>query len=327
MGNALLQNSFDEPSIPPSNNIFFPTHGRAERFFRMNTLFPNRNSVRTRFWRRRGQTRQIRAALSGGQYRVEQLEPRYLLTAAPSAYDTVSADWFETVAEPTFSVESATGSSATDWVGGLSDDNDSMNSEPNGWIVRLSPSVLQTMSQVTDAIGLFSSAPGLRVLGGLGLPGQLLLESSACSSETLSYLEGQGFVSSFEPDLPISVSTFSATSAPNDPRYGDLYGLHNTGQSGGTVDADIDAPEAWQVSTGSRDIIVGVVDTGIDYNHPDLAANMWVNPGEIAGNGIDDDGNGFVDDVHGYDFANDDGDPFDDEGHGTHCCGNYWWRR
>ena len=70
-----------------------------------------------------------------------------------------------------------------------------------------------------------------------------------------------------------------------------------------------------------RDIIVGVVDTGIDYNHPDLAANMWVNPGEIAGNGIDDDGNGFVDDVHGYDFANDDGDPFDDEGHGTHCAG------
>ena len=287
----------------------------------MNTFFPNRNLVRTRFWRRRGQTRQIRAFLSCGQYRVEQLEPRHLLTAAPSSYDTVSADWFETIAEPTYSVESSTGSSATDSVGGLSDDSGSTNSEPNGWIVRLSPSVLQTMSRVTDAIGLFSSAPGLRVLGGLGLPGQLLLESSACSSEILSYLEGQGFISSFEPDLPISVSTFSASSAPNDTRYGDLYGLHNTGQSGGTVDADIDAPEAWQVSTGSRDIIVGVVDTGIDYSHPDLAANMWVNPGEIAGNGIDDDGNGFVDDVHGYDFANDDGDPFDDEGHGTHVAG------
>ncbi len=257
----------------------------------------------------------------GGQYRVEQLEPRYLLTAAASGYGTVSADWFETIAEPTYSVESSTGSSATDSIGVLSDDSGSMNSEPNGWIVRLSPSVLQTVSRVTDAIGLFSSAPGLRVLGGLGLPGQLLLESSACSSEILSYLEGQGFISSFEPDLPISVSTFSAQSTPNDPRYGDLYGLHNTGQSGGTVDSDIDAPEAWQVSTGSRDIIVGVVDTGIDYNHPDLAANMWVNPGEIAGNGIDDDGNGFVDDVHGYDFANDDGDPFDDEGHGTHVAG------
>ena len=61
---------------------------------------------------------------------------------------------------------------------------------------------------------------------------------------------------------------FQLQSTPNDPRYGDLYGLHNTGQSGGTIDADIDAPEAWQVSTGSRDIIVGVVDTGIDYTHP-----------------------------------------------------------
>ena len=287
----------------------------------MNILFPNRNSVRTRFWRRRGQARQTQAALTGGQYSVEQLEPRYLLTAAPSGYETVSADWFETVAEPSFSIESSLGSSATDQFGALGDESSSTNFEQNSWIVRLSPSVLQTVSRVSDAIGLFSSAPGLRVLGGLGLPGQLLLESSACSSEILSYLEGHGFVSSFEPDLPISVSTFSATSTPNDPRYGDLYGLHNTGQSGGTIDADIDAPEAWQVSTGSRDIIVGVVDTGIDYTHPDLAANMWVNPGEIAGNGIDDDGNGFVDDVHGYDFANNDGDPFDDEGHGTHVAG------
>ena len=69
----------------------------------MNILFPNRNSVRTRFWRRRGQARQTQAALTGGQYSVEQLEPRYLLTAAPSGYETVSADWFETVAEPSFS--------------------------------------------------------------------------------------------------------------------------------------------------------------------------------------------------------------------------------
>ena len=287
----------------------------------MSSLFPNRNSARTHFWRRRGQPRQIREVFSNGRYRIEQLEPRHLLTAAPLNYDTVSADWFETIAEPTFSVDSSSGSSATDVVSKVSDDVGSKDSESNSWIVRLSPSVLQTVSQVTDTVGLFSSASGLRVLGGLGLPGQLLLESSACSSEIFSYLEGLGWVSSFEQDLPISVSTFSATSSPNDPRYGDLYGLHNTGQSGGTPNADIDAPEAWSVSTGSRDVIVAVVDTGIDYNHPDLAANMWVNPGEIAGNGVDDDGNGFVDDVHGYDFVNNDGDPFDDQGHGTHCAG------
>jgi subtilisin family serine protease/PKD repeat protein len=108
---------------------------------------------------------------------------------------------------------------------------------------------------------------------------------------------------------------------PNDPMYPQLWGLNNIGQTGGTIDADIDAPEAWGVQTGSQDVVVAVIDTGVDYNHPDLSANIWTNPGEIPGNGIDDDGNGFIDDVHGYDFANNDGDPLDDHGHGTHVAG------
>jgi subtilisin family serine protease len=106
----------------------------------------------------------------------------------------------------------------------------------------------------------------------------------------------------------------------NDPMLGEQWGLHNVGQSGGTADADIDAPEAWGVHTGSSEVVVGVIDTGIDYDHVDLAANIWSNPGEVE-NGLDDDGNGYVDDVRGWDFVNDDNDPWDDHYHGTHTGG------
>ncbi len=108
---------------------------------------------------------------------------------------------------------------------------------------------------------------------------------------------------------------------PNDPSFSQLYGLHNTGQTGGTPDADIDAPEAWDLSTGSSSVVVFVIDTGGDYNHEDLSANRWVNPNEIPGNGIDDDSNGWVDDIYGIDTFNNDSDPRDDNGHGTHVAG------
>ncbi len=108
---------------------------------------------------------------------------------------------------------------------------------------------------------------------------------------------------------------------PNDPSFSSMYGLNNSGQTGGTIDADIDAPEAWNIATGTRRTIVAVIDTGVDYNHQDLAANMWRNTGEIAGDGIDNDNNGYADDIYGYDFANNDADPMDDNGHGTHVSG------
>jgi subtilisin family serine protease len=112
-----------------------------------------------------------------------------------------------------------------------------------------------------------------------------------------------------------------AIGIPNDTRFDDLWGMHNTGQTGGTADADIDAVEAWDTFTGSHDVVVAVIDTGVDYNHVDLVDNRWVNEGEIPGNGVDDDGNGYIDDVYGYDFAYDDGDPMDVQSHGTHCSG------
>ncbi|MEJ5258791.1 MAG: S8 family serine peptidase [Anaerohalosphaeraceae bacterium] len=109
---------------------------------------------------------------------------------------------------------------------------------------------------------------------------------------------------------------------PNDTYFGQLWGLHNVGQSGGTFDADIDAPEAWNLSVGNQNIVVAVIDTGIDYTHPDLQANLWVNTAELNGSpGVDDDGNGLVDDIYGYDFGDWDSDPMDEDGHGTHVAG------
>jgi subtilisin family serine protease len=120
-----------------------------------------------------------------------------------------------------------------------------------------------------------------------------------------------------EPDYIVHASL-----TPTDPGYSLLWGLHNTGHTGGLADADIDAPEAWDISVGSRSVLVGVIDTGIDHTHPDLAANMWINPGEIAGNGIDDDANGYVDDTRGWDFLNNDNNPVDNDlYHGTHVAG------
>lgn len=110
---------------------------------------------------------------------------------------------------------------------------------------------------------------------------------------------------------------------PNDPQFGTQWGLHNTGQSGGTPDADIDAPEAWEISTGGvtvfgDTIVVAIVDGGCQLNHPDL--NYWYNWNEIPGNGIDDDGNGYVDDYRGWNAYNNSPN-VPSNSHGTHVSG------
>ena len=151
-----------------------------------------------------------------------------------------------------------------------------------------------------------SLVPGLREVE---LPGGVGVQAA------LAAFEADPQVLYAEPDYRVS-----AMATPDDPRFAEQWGLNNTGQQGGTPDADIDAPEAWDVTTGGNDALIAVIDTGVDYNHPDLAANMWHNPADPL-DGVDNDGNGIVDDYYGADFVNNDGDPMDDYGHGTHVAG------
>ncbi|MDP9021304.1 MAG: S8 family serine peptidase, partial [Actinomycetota bacterium] len=118
------------------------------------------------------------------------------------------------------------------------------------------------------------------------------------------------------------------TLTASDAGFAHLWGLHNTGQTisgrAGVDDVDVDAPEAWAITDGAPETIVAVIDTGVDIGHPDLAPRVWHNPGEEAGNGVDDDHNGLVDDVTGWDFANDDASVYDSpdaDWHGTHVAG------
>jgi len=146
----------------------------------------------------------------------------------------------------------------------------------------------------------------------LGLSGVYKMEFSE-KEDINSVIKDYGKLSNVEYVEPNYI--FHNCTLPNDSYFGWQWALNQAN------DHDIDAPEAWDIETGSSDVIIAVIDSGVDYTHPDLADNIWVNKDEIPGNGIDDDGNGFVDDVRGWDFVNNDNDPLDDFGHGTHCAG------
>lgn len=136
--------------------------------------------------------------------------------------------------------------------------------------------------------------------------------------DAIERFRASGAVDYAEPDYIVRGGAL-----PTDPNFVNQmqWGFHNTGQNGGLNDADIDAPEGWEVRTSASGIVVAVIDTGVRYTHEDLAPNMWRNPNEIPNNGIDDDGNTFIDDVHGMDSIKNSGFPLDDNGHGTHVAG------
>ena len=133
-------------------------------------------------------------------------------------------------------------------------------------------------------------------------------------------LENNPFIDKVMPDTKVS-----RRNIPDDAQFNQQWALQNTGQSGGTIDADIDAPEAWDLSTGGvtplgDTIVVAIVDGGMLLTHADLIPNLWTNWGEIPGNGIDDDNNGYIDDIHGWNAYSSNGS-IPSDGHGTHVAG------
>lgn len=192
------------------------------------------------------------------------------------------------------------------------------NYVPNHVIVGVAPGYTSPDSAINS---LTAMVPGTetRALGDYGVFLMKLPEGRTVPS-AISLLTGQPGIRYAEPDFILEWDA-----VPNDPNYSRMWGMRNTGQTvngvAGTAGADISAEAAWDSTTGSSNVIVAVVDSGVDYLHPDLTANMWVNRGEIAGNGRDDDNNGYIDDVNGFDFASFDADPMDFVGHGTHVAG------
>ena len=198
---------------------------------------------------------------------------------------------------------------------------------PGEVIVRFRDRVARTVSTraVTDIGAAMVAGP----IAGYGVakagPG-------TSTDALIAALEADPSVAFAEPNLLRYLTVI-----PNDPGFADQWGLNNVAQAHpvtdssstrqGTTDADINAVEAWDTQRGSAETIVAIMDSGVDTSHPDLAGNLWINPGEIAGNGLDDDGNGYTDDINGWDFADNDSSLLHPQGrytgwdHGTHVAG------
>jgi subtilisin family serine protease len=183
---------------------------------------------------------------------------------------------------------------------------------PGEVLVRYKSHVSTSSSRALD---LEQTAETRRVFGRIGVH-HLKLPAGLSVEQAIEVLRAD---SSFEYVEPNYIR-YAAQTIPDDTHFDELWGLHNDGTSG-TEDADIDAPEAWDIATDCGSIVVAVIDSGVDYGHPDLNDNIWSNPGEIPGDGIDNDLNGYVDDVQGWDYVGDDNDPGDMNSHGTHVAG------
>jgi len=186
--------------------------------------------------------------------------------------------------------------------------------------------------RVTAAnVGATLQAANLRVVKELSVPSRWALldslpqapqtppgEEARALRDRIDQLRQSGQFESVEPDYVRQLNLLPPDTFFQD---GTLWGLRNTGQSGGVAGADINVTNAWDITVGNTNVIIAVLDSGIRYDHVDLAGQMWRNPGEIAGDGIDNDGDGFIDNVFGINALTGSGDPNDDNGHGTHVAG------
>lgn len=182
---------------------------------------------------------------------------------------------------------------------------------PGEYVVKLKTSVaadkasLQTLSNVLGAYVKSTIADDNIVV--------IKRASFEKTTSAVSILSENPLVEIVEPNYIYRIKR-----TPNDPLFPRLWGMSNSGHPG----IDIGAEKAWDITTGSKDVLVAVIDTGINYNHPDLKDNVWVNEAELNGvTGVDDDGNGVIDDIHGFNAIDGSGDPLDDHGHGSHCSG------
>lgn len=246
----------------------------------------------------------------GSGAELEQLEPRQMLDGTPTVPSTSSSRFVN---------------SPLEWQG-----VHYANWSQGSWIVTFNND--QSMAQATARARQIATALGVNAIQvqptALGRFARIQTSDRITESALAAAKAQFSYLHNVEPDL---LNTVSRT--PNDATFAQQWPLRNIGQQAdssgtGTPGADINATSAWDITTGSHRVVVAVLDTGIDLTHPDLVANLWTNPGEIPGNNIDDDGNGFVDDVHGWDFVGDgqgngDSNPTDPatQGHGTAVSG------
>jgi thermitase len=195
--------------------------------------------------------------------------------------------------------------------------------ESQGWIVKFKEGSRAFQDKAFTELGTVTELPV-----SFGTFARL---DSDLSDKSLEMLKLHPEVEYIEPNYVYTIQPMmgeEVEQAIQDADFARQWGLRNTGRNTGgllrrgTEGEDVNALKAWEITKGSRELVVAVIDTGVDYTHPDLAGNMWVNEAELNGTpGEDSDGNGYVDDIYGYNFADKNGDPMDRNGHGTHCAG------